>query len=62
MYFEEPEKTNTEETLNQAFKRAVALGLNEVVVASTTGDTALKAVEIFDDGFSHPKQVLKYEI
>ena len=62
MYFEEPGKTHTEETLKQAFERATALGLNELVVASTTGDTALKAVEIFDDGFSHPKQVLKYEI
>lgn len=48
MYFEGPGKTNTEETLKRAFERATALGLNEVVVASTTGDTALKAVEIFE--------------
>ncbi|MBW2709528.1 MAG: hypothetical protein JRD04_09665 [Deltaproteobacteria bacterium] len=48
MYFEESGKTHTEETLKRAFERAVALGLNEVVVASTTGDTALKAAEIFE--------------
>ena len=47
MYFEGPGKTHTEETLKRAFERAMALGLNEVVVASTSGDTALKAVEIF---------------
>ena len=48
MYFEGPGKTNTEETLKRAFERATALGLNEVVVASTTGDTALKAAGIFE--------------
>lgn len=48
MYFEEPGKTNTEETLKQAFERAAALGLNEVVVASTTGHTAQKAAAIFE--------------
>lgn len=47
MYFEGPGKTNTEETLKRAFERAIALGLNEVVVASTTGDTAIKAAEVF---------------
>jgi len=48
MYFEGPGKTNTEQTLKMAFERAAALGLNEVVVASTTGDTAFKAAEIFE--------------
>jgi hypothetical protein len=47
MYFEQPGKANTEETLKKAFERGTALGLNEVVVASTTGDTAFKAAEIF---------------
>lgn len=51
MYFEGPGKTNTEETLKRAFERGRALGLNEVVVASTTGDTAFKAAEIFE-GFT----------
>ena len=49
MYFEQPGKVNTEETLKAAFERAAALGLKEVVVASTTGDTAFKAAEIFKD-------------
>ncbi len=49
MYFEGPGKTNTEETLKRAFERGTALGLNEVVVASTTGDTALKAADIFEN-------------
>ena len=48
MYFEEPGKANTEETLKRAFERATALGLNEVVVASTSGETALKAVKVFE--------------
>ncbi len=47
MYFQEPGKKNTEETLKMAFKRGAALGLNEVVLASTSGDTAFLAVEIF---------------
>ena len=47
MYFEEPGKINTEKTLKMAFDRGMALGLNEVVVASTSGETALKAAGIF---------------
>ena len=49
MYFEEPGKINTEETLKLAFERGMALGINEVVVASTSGETALKAADIFED-------------
>lgn len=49
MYFEEPGKSNTEKTLKMAYERGVALGLNEVVVASTSGDTALKAFDIFNN-------------
>ena len=51
MYFEGPGKDNTEATLKSAFERATALGINEVVVASTSGDTALKAFDIFE-GFA----------
>ncbi len=47
MYFDKPGKTNTEETLKLAFDRGKELGLNEVVVASTKGDTAYDALEIF---------------
>ncbi len=47
MYFNKPGKTNTEETLKLAFERGKQLGLNELAVASTKGDTAYKALEIF---------------
>jgi len=47
MFFDKPGKNNTEQTLNSAFQRGKELGLNEVVLASTKGDTAYKALEIF---------------
>ena len=47
MFFDKPGKNNTERTLNLAFQRGKELGLNEVVLASTKGDTAYKALEIF---------------
>jgi hypothetical protein len=47
MYFEKPGKENTEQTLKLAYERGKALGLNEVVVATSKGDTAYKALEIF---------------
>jgi len=47
MYFDQPGKDNTLQTLESAFERGAALGLTEVVVASTKGDTAYKALEIF---------------
>lgn len=48
MYFDEPGKINTEQTLKLAYQRGKELGLNEVVVASTKGVTAYKALQIFD--------------
>ena len=45
--FEEPGKINTQQTLEFAFDRAKELGINEVVVASSSGDTAYRALEIF---------------
>jgi hypothetical protein len=47
MYFNAPGKNNTEQTLKFAHERGKKLGLNEVVVASTKGDTAYKALELF---------------
>ena len=47
MYFSEPGKSNTEQTLALAYERGKALGLKEVVVATTSGDTAYQACEIF---------------
>lgn len=46
-YFDEPGKQNTDETLRLAKRRAEELGIKTVLVASTVGDTALKAVELF---------------
>lgn len=51
MYFEKPGKDNTEQTLALALERARILGLDEVVVASTTGATAYQAHEMFQ-GFT----------
>jgi hypothetical protein len=44
-YFTKPGKENTERVLELAGKKAEELGLKTVLVASTTGFTALKAVE-----------------
>jgi hypothetical protein len=51
MYFDKPGKDNTDQTLISAAERAKQLGLKEVVVASSTGRTAYKAMEVFE-GFS----------
>lgn len=47
MYFDHAGKTNTRRTLELAYERGRDLGLDEVVVASTKGDTAWLAHEIF---------------
>lgn len=47
MYFETDGKANTEQTLQLAHDRAKALGIKEIVIASTTGGTVYKAMEIF---------------
>ncbi len=47
MYFDTEGKINTEQTLKLAFERGKELGLTEVVIASTTGQTVCKAMEIF---------------
>ncbi len=47
VYFEKPGKENTDEVLRIAKKRAEELGIKTIVVASTVGDTAVKAVEVF---------------
>ena len=48
MYFDQPGKDNTDQTLAYAAKRGRELGLKEVVVASTTGKTAYRAMEVFE--------------
>jgi hypothetical protein len=48
-YFLAPGKENLDSTMALAKRTAEELGLGEVVVASTTGFTANKAVEVFKD-------------
>ena len=47
MHFDKPGRDNTDSTLEQAYKRAQELGINEVVVASSKGYTAKKTLEVF---------------
>jgi uncharacterized protein len=45
VYFEQPGKPNTEETLKLALERAKARGIKKIILASTWGDTARLAAE-----------------
>ena len=47
VYFEKPGGENTGETLRIARQRADEVGIKTVLVASTGGDTAVKAIEAF---------------
>jgi hypothetical protein len=47
VYFPEPGSANTEKTLEIAEKRAEQLGIKTIVVASTSGETGVKAVKVF---------------
>ena len=47
MYFEKPGKENTGETFRLAKERADELGIRNIVVASSTGETGVKASEVF---------------
>ena len=47
VYFEKLGRENTEATLSIAKKRADELGIKTVLVASTVGDTAVRAVDVF---------------
>lgn len=48
-YFDKPGVENTETLLNIAKRRAVERGVRYVVVASTRGNTGVKAAEVFKD-------------
>ena len=51
IYFDSPEEADTEVTLEAAKERAKALNIRDIVVASTTGATGVKACRIFQ-GFN----------
>ncbi|WP_292462132.1 pyruvate kinase alpha/beta domain-containing protein [Methanolobus sp.] len=48
-YFDEVGPKNTEEVLRSAARRAGELGIEHIVVASTTGETAIRTAEAFKD-------------
>ena len=48
VYFDNPGKENTDEVLRIARQRAEELGIKTVVVATTVGDTAAMAVDVFE--------------
>ena len=52
IYFKTSGKDNTEKTILEAKKRADQLNIKEIVIASTTGETAYKALEIFNNNIS----------
>ena len=49
VYFREEGKLNTDRTLKLAKKRAEKLGIKNIVVASYSGETGVKASEVFKD-------------
>ena len=49
VYFEDMRPENTEVTFGLAQERMSALGINKLVLASTTGATAIKAMDFFKD-------------
>jgi hypothetical protein len=48
VYFEKPGRRNTKKTLDLALERAKARGIGKIVLASTTGETALIAADHFN--------------
>ena len=49
VYFTHPGPDNTDTTLTLAQKRAETLGINNIIVATTKGQTGVKAAELFKD-------------
>ncbi len=49
VYFDRPGPENLEETLRIARERAEQLGIKTIIVATTVGTTAVRAIEVFRD-------------
>ena len=49
VYFEKPGQENTDETFALAKKRAEELGIKTILIASTVGKTAVKAMAVFKE-------------
>jgi hypothetical protein len=66
-YFEAPDRSNTDEALRLAKQRADELGIRNIVIASSTGETGVKASRLFKGynlvvvtsvaGYSKPDEV-----
>jgi hypothetical protein len=50
IYFSKPGKENTDVTLKASKERAELLGINKYVVATNSGETALKCAELLKNG------------
>lgn len=48
VYFDKPGEQNTEATISLAFERAKELGIDHIVLASSYGETAKKALKYLD--------------
>ena len=48
VYFDKPGDVNTDEVLSIAKQRAEELGIKTITIASNTGKTGVKAVEVFN--------------
>ena len=48
LLFEDPGPSNTDNTLQAARERMEELGIRHLVIATTTGDTTLKAAKLFE--------------
>ena len=51
-YFKKPGPNNTEAVLEFASERARELGIKRVLMASNSGNTAFKALDLFDSGIT----------
>ena len=49
LYYSERGEANTEQTLLEAKTRAEELGIRDIVVASTRGNTAIQAIKVFQE-------------
>ncbi|MFX0123550.1 MAG: pyruvate kinase alpha/beta domain-containing protein [Candidatus Hodarchaeota archaeon] len=51
IYSEKPGRKNTLGTLKKAFSTAKELNIDTIVVSSTTGESALETIKIFDESY-----------
>ena len=49
IWFDEPSAAHTQATLEACHERAEELGIDQIVVATTSGQTALEAAQVFGD-------------